>query len=318
MAEERCKKGAVNRVTMLVTTDGRWVLAGSAEFLDALGDPDPDYDAELFAVKNLGFIQYQTIDDLLVEIELHPRNVVLPALLAVQQRIASSPASLFRIKYLGTVWQSEISSSTEHTVARLSELCAAAFVPPPTDKYVVEQRDFSKLIERAEDPFCSIAQKWRMAFGYFDETVLPFAIKHDLLSRMIIIGVKRASGESVFRFIGNGFRWVGEDYIVRGVGDKVVDQPDKEYGAWVSEFYRSVAGSGQPRHDLVSAAIRWEDEPGKPFRVSRYERLLLPWRTSSDETFVTVSSRILNNAPSPETTSAPFGHSRRMKSARSS
>jgi hypothetical protein len=318
MVDERCKEEAVNRVTMLATADGRWVLAGSAEFLDALGDPDPDYDAELFAVKNLGFIQYQTIDNLLVEIELHPRNVVLPALLAVQQRIVSSPTSLFRIKYLDTVWQSEISSSTEHTVARLSELCAAAFVPPPTDKYVVEQQDFSRLFEREEDPFCSIAQKWRMAFGYFDETVLPFAIKHGLLSRMIIIGVKRRSGESVFRFIGNGFRWVGEEYIVRGVGDNVQDQPDKEYGAWVSEFYRSVAGSGQPRHDLVSAAIRWEDEPGKPFRVSRYERLLLPWRTPSDETFVTVSSRISKSAPSPDTESALRDHSRRMKSARSS
>jgi hypothetical protein len=318
VADARSKEEVVNRVTMLATADGRWVLAGSAEFLDALGDRDPDYDAALFAVKNLGFVQYQTIGDLLVEIELHPRNVVLPALLAVQQRIASSPASLFRIKYLDTVWQSEISTSTEHTVARLSELCAAAFVPPPTDKYVVERQDFSKLFEHAEDPFCSIAQKWRMAFGYFDETVLPFAIKHGLLSRMIIIGVKRRSGESVFRFIGNGFQWVGEEYLVKGVGDKVEDQPDKEYGAWVSEFYRSVAGSGQPRHDLVSAAIRWEDEPGKPFRVSRYERLLLPWRTPLDETFVTVSSRVLRNRSLSEASSALPSHSRRMKSARSS
>jgi hypothetical protein len=41
---------------MLITPDGGWVSPDSAEFYTALGDPDPDYDAINFAVKNLGFI----------------------------------------------------------------------------------------------------------------------------------------------------------------------------------------------------------------------------------------------------------------------
>ena len=41
----------MNRLSMLVTPNGQWVLAGSDEFLAALGDPDPDYDATSFAVK---------------------------------------------------------------------------------------------------------------------------------------------------------------------------------------------------------------------------------------------------------------------------
>ncbi len=52
----------MNRLTMLVTPDGRWVLEDSAEFLAALGDPDPDYDGASFAVKNLGFIKFQVLD----------------------------------------------------------------------------------------------------------------------------------------------------------------------------------------------------------------------------------------------------------------
>ena len=88
------------------------MLEDSAEFLAELGDPDPDYDAALFAVKNLGFIRFQFFDDSLIEIELHPQNVKLPALLAVQQQVLSSRVKLFRIRYFDTSWQSEITASS--------------------------------------------------------------------------------------------------------------------------------------------------------------------------------------------------------------
>src|SRR5271167_3373453 len=135
----------VKRLTMLVTSDGRWVIEDSAEFLAALGDPDPDYDAALFAVKNLGFIRFQILDSSIVEIELHPRNVQLPALLAVQQQLLSSQVRLFRIKYFDTAWHSEIMTASEPAISRLSELCAPAFAPQPTEKFLVEPRDYSTL-----------------------------------------------------------------------------------------------------------------------------------------------------------------------------
>jgi hypothetical protein len=124
----------VKRLIMLVTSDGQWVIEDSAEFLAALGDADPDYDAALFAVKNLGFIKFQILDDSLIEIELHPRNVQLPTLLAVQQQLLSSRAKLFRIKYFETSWVSEITSSSERAISRLAELCAPAFAPLSTEK----------------------------------------------------------------------------------------------------------------------------------------------------------------------------------------
>lgn len=124
----------MKRLTMLVTSDGRWVLEDSAEFLAALGDPDPDYDAALFAVKNLGFVRFQLFADSLIEIELHPHNVELAALLAVQQQIISNKAKLFRVKFFDLSWKSEIFSSAEHAVSRLSELCAPKFAPTPKEQ----------------------------------------------------------------------------------------------------------------------------------------------------------------------------------------
>ncbi len=279
--------------TMLVTPDGEWVSPNTPDFLAALGDPDPDYDAVLFAVKNLGFIKYQVIQHSIVEIELHPRNVELPALLAVQQRLLSSEVRLFRIKYFDTNWQSEISSSVEATIERLSELCTPTFTPPEAERFVVEPKDFSTLFDDDQNNLRPIAQKWRMAFGRFDPTVISLAITSKLLSRLMIVGVTPKRAEPIFRFIGDGHRWLGGKSHLNAIGEKVENQPDKEYGEWVTNFYKSVALSGQPRYDLVSAHLQYEDETGKPRRQVRYERLLLPWRTPSDEVFVTLCSKIV-------------------------
>ena len=84
----------MKRLVMLVTPTGQWVIESSDEFLAALGDPAPDYDAASFAVKNLGFIRFQILDQSVIEIELHPDTVELPALLAVQQQVNASNVPL--------------------------------------------------------------------------------------------------------------------------------------------------------------------------------------------------------------------------------
>jgi hypothetical protein len=277
---------------MLVTPDGRWVLEDSAEFLAALGDASPDYDAAAFAVKNLGFVKFQVLDQSVIEVELHPHNVELPALLAMQQQLLTSTVKLFRIKYFTTAWQSEILPAPDLAVSRLSELCAPRFAPASSDKFSAEPRDYRILFDNAETPLGLMAHKWRMSFGSFDPTVISFAIKHQLLSRMMIVGVTPGQSDPVFRFIGDGFKWLETDYQFYGLGESILNQPDKEYGSWVAEFYKSVASNGQPRYDVVSAAI--QAQPAKPsLFMTRYERLLLPWRTPSEEVFVTLSSKKL-------------------------
>ena len=303
--------------TMLVTPNGGWVSPNSAEFYTALGDPDPDYDTIMFAVKNLGFIKFQVIQHSIVEIELNPRNVELPSLLTVQEQLLSSKVKLFRIKYFDKTWQSEISSSAESTIERLSHLCAPTFTPVPTDRFLVEAQDYRSLFDDKDCPFRPLVQKWRMSFGIFDPTVISLAVNHQLISRMMVIGVKPRERDPVFRFIGDAHRWLGRNFYASSIGDKVQDQPDKEYGEWVSEFYKSVATTRQPRFDLVTASLQFENEPGAPRRVVTYERVMLPWKTPSEEVFITLCSR--NMAAKTSGSMAPsFDSSPVRKSARSS
>ena len=296
-------------MSMLVTADGQWVFEGSAEFFTALGDSNPDYDAPAYAIRNLGFIKFQILGGSVVEVELHPRNVQLPALLAVQQQLLSSRVRLFRIKYLDMEWKSEILSSADLTITRLSELCTPDFIEPYSERFTSSKQDYGILLRDGDNPLSPIMQKWRTSFGYFDPTLISFAIRHKLLSRMMIVGIKSRNSDPRFRFIGDGFRWLEDDYQYIGIGERIENQPDKEYGAWVAEFYKSVASTGQPRYDFVKAAIQLAP-PKKGLFVTRYERLLLPWRTSSAEVFVTLSSQKRLDEPSvdlgPPKSSEPF------------
>jgi hypothetical protein len=295
----------LERLTLLVSPDAEWLLADSAEFFDALGDPNPDYDAVGFAIKNLGFIKFESLSESVLEIELHPRNVDLPALLAVQEKVLSSSATLFRIKYFDTGWQSEISSSPEHTITRLSELCAPVFSPPATERFLVEHRDYATLFADEGNPLRTLVQKWRVSFANFDPSIMSLATAHGLLSRMMVIGIKRHNPDPIWRFIGDGHKWIGSQYHMTGIGDRVENMPDKEYGGWVNEFYKTVAMSGTPRYDHITGQLQYENEPGKPRRLISYERLLLPWKTRSDEVLVTMCSKVLGTLSPADGTLSP-------------
>jgi len=289
----------VEHLTILVSPEGRWVLPGTADFFAALGDPDPDYDAVSFAVRNLGFIKYEVIRQSIVEIELHPRNVELPALLAVQQQLLSSDVRLFRIKYFETSWNSEILPSIEATISRLSELCAPHITPVSHDRFLVEPQDFGLLFEDERNKLRVMAQKWRVSFGHFDPNIITLAMNNELLPRLAIIGLKPRQQDPIWRFLGYDHRWIGGgNYLQAGLGEKVSNIPDKDYGEWASAFYRSVAESGRPRYDLITTSIQYQDQADKPWRPIRYERLLLPWKTPSDEVFVTMCSKLVGAAAS--------------------
>ena len=294
----------MNRLTMLVSAEGTWMLEDSTEFRAALGDPEPDYDGAAFAVKNLGFIKFQILDNSIIEIDLHPHNVEIPALLAVQQQVLTSQIKLFRLKYFDVSWKSEIICSAELAVARLSELCAPRFALSAEDRFLVEPQDYLRLYESEEGPLQLMAHKWRMSFGHFDPTVISFAIKHGLLSRMMIAGVTPSRPDPVIRFIGDGHaNWLENEYHFHAIGEKLENLPDKVYGGWLTQFYKNVACTGKPRYDYVTATI--QRQPGKYF--TRYERLLLPWKTPSDEILISLSSRGIETDSDAKSFSGPIG-----------
>jgi hypothetical protein len=178
---------------------------------------------------------------------------------------------------------------TERAFERLHDLYALAHLEDhrSSERFSATRQDHERLLNNSEHRLRPILQKWRMAFGVFDDTVLPFLARHGFLRRTVVVGVQPDSPDPVFRYVGDGFDWLGDkDFPYRAIGEKVVNQPDREYGQWVAEDYRQTALRKLPQLDRVNAALR--NRPGRTV----YDRLLLPWTTKSPEILVTVSSLV--------------------------
>ncbi|HEV2189280.1 MAG TPA: hypothetical protein VGR70_18870 [Stellaceae bacterium] len=107
-----------------VAPDGTWLRKGSDEFFVAVGDPNPDYNAPLFALKNLGFIEVRVVAGPLVNITLHPRNVASAALRSLQQWLLLFQFSSVKLNYLKDRWISEILTTPAQVICRLFEISA--------------------------------------------------------------------------------------------------------------------------------------------------------------------------------------------------
>jgi len=274
---------------MLVTSDGKRVLPETDAFFSTLGQLAPGTDPIGFAVRKLGFVKFQQFDDRVTVVEYDPESVGRCALLRAERRIGESRAGRFVVKKLGA--NCDVSLSAVEAIAQLRELRA-----PPREKtastarFAVEPRDCATLLRERDHPLSRLGWKWCECSGAFDSSFMGFARDIGVLPRLMIFGVKPRTEDVVFRFIGEGHDWLTRRCRADPIGEPVENQPDKEYGAWVGQFHRSVARTGEPRCDLVSATFRFAEE--LEYTV-RYERLLLPWKTASDETLVTVVSRVI-------------------------
>ncbi len=98
--------------------------------------------------------------------------------------------------------------------------------------------------------------------------------------------VARVAGERAeFVEVGRGYTAVAP-FVVKAIGTRVDEQPDHDYGAWISTCLLEAHHTRLPHLDLVEATI--VSPGGSPVRL-RYERLLLPW-SSSTAAFVSSAS----------------------------
>lgn len=107
----------------LITPDGRRLGGDNGEFLELLGEPDPELDSRLFDILDQGFIYWRT-SGALVDILVQAANVGRAAIDTALLLIDASDAKLFTINHLSQLgWRQESLVDTQTTCARLLELC---------------------------------------------------------------------------------------------------------------------------------------------------------------------------------------------------
>jgi hypothetical protein len=274
---------------LLVTSDGQRVLPETDAFFAALARLVPGSDPIDFAVRDLGFVKFHLSDRAVATIEFDPRSVDRRALLRAERQIRDCGATAFFVKAVGTVSDATPSLSAAEAVERLRELRAPPDRPASPGRFTVEPQDYANLLRRTDDPFCRLSRKWCASFGAFDTSVMSFVEENGLMPRLAVVDLSARDRTPVFRFIGDAHSWLTRQCRVNLIGEPVEYLPDREYGAWVSPFYEAVARTGEPRCDFISATLAVGTD--RPYDI-RYERLMLPWKTASDGSLVTMVSRV--------------------------
>ena len=88
---------AMQITTSMLSPEGEWLADGPA-LAAANGCTDADFNVAAFAVRNLGYIRFEAIENILLEIQFHPIHVTRRAIAAAQERIAAAPPGIFRLR----------------------------------------------------------------------------------------------------------------------------------------------------------------------------------------------------------------------------
>jgi hypothetical protein len=284
---------AIRTGSYVVSAIGEWFKESDQRLKNVIGLADPALDSIGYAIRNMGFIRLSHSNPHDVMITLHPRNGQSGAINSVTQYLGTLASGRFHVRHLGSDgWVSEILPDGASAAREIAALCDIEARATPQTRWYLTPVSLKTLSEGDGSPLKLMHQKWRISFGTFTESVFGFALRFNLLDRLILAGAKSGSNELAFRYIGDGMGTLhSEEFRFSAIGNSILQQPDKEYAEWVAAAYSDVAFSGVPRLDKIDAYL-----PGSlrgPW--VRYERLLLPWTMPTGEVLVSMNSRITSD-----------------------
>lgn len=274
----------MGQMDLLIDQAGQAWLNGSTALRHRLGQPSPDVDLAVYVVRNMGFARVRYRDGT-IRLTVRAGCIEFPTLENVVRMVLSESWRRIVIEQPDRIPSFEIYGQVEEAVARLKDLSVPSAALAPRDSFFNQELSLDRLGEAGQEPLRALMRLWRGRRGQLAPekilSLMPEALKPRVtLTRMTAAGLPR--NRALVEHIGPGFRVFDACWALSAVGRDLEEQPDPVYGARSARAYHEVAELGQPRLELVDAVI---DVPGRPVRRSRYDRLMLPFR-SRGEIFV--------------------------------
>lgn len=291
MARGVRRTGGPRKMQVSVSPEGAIYAPGTEAFFERIGYSNPDFDAGDYVVRNLGFVSISRRSQDRMMVRLRPSMVSGSALDSALRVLVAQDFSQGEIQHFGQDWTSEVWPNDPAMLHRLVELCEKnADMTEP--RFGAKPLQLDSLSDSEGNPLRPLFQKWRVSSSTFDDTTMPFLIGYGLDYRLMVM-TAQGSGEPLrFQFFGEGFKFYNARQKADVIGAPIDHQPDPEYGKWLAAQYSKVVDTGKPSLDYVTACIRSDTGPG---RRSRYERLLLPWRTADNRLLVTCASILISS-----------------------
>ncbi len=269
---------------LIVSPDGKIFYENSPNFLEYLGYFGRDVDLVAYAIKNLGFAAIATFPRY-TRIRFQPALFPAPCLQTVLEIILYNGESRFVLERVGTPFAPfEVIHNLNDAVARLISLQAATSetLEPPGSPTII-----GLSLDRIQDPKRIGMRKaldiWEQESRYVTTKNIS-QIREDTAFGNGGMAWMPDRDRCLIEAWPSSYRSYGENSCDDFIGRDIRDLPDSAYVVPTTRGYFTAAQHQTPRLELIEALVTRHD--GSRF-WSRYERLILPWRTSATDTFVT-------------------------------
>ncbi|HEV2676472.1 MAG TPA: hypothetical protein VGV37_18235 [Aliidongia sp.] len=292
------------QMDLLIDHAGHPWLNGSSALRHRLGRPSPDVDMAGFVVRDLGFARLR-LGQGKIRLTIRAGRLEFPTLEAVVRFLLKESWRRLVIEHSEPIPRFEIFGEVEEAVARLKDLSVPSAALARGNPYSSQELSLDRLGQSGQESLQALLHLWRARRGQLAPNQIIGLTPASLKPRITLARMRPSDGangsRALVEHIGPEYRAFDACWALNAIGRDLEDQPDPVYGAQSARGYHEVAALGQPRLELVDAVI---DVPGRPVKRSRYDRLMLPWR-SRGELFVSGASILRSSfALEPDETQA--------------
>ena len=258
----------------LIDEKGRMWDAGSRLLRQSLYLEGVEGDFQPALIDNLGFIGLSARGGRII-VRFNPKAVSKAAMGALYYWLSAHNSTRICLAYAPSKGEQryEIFASARAALLRMEALLDSEHQLHWTPLFWAQPGALDAL---PEHPFGALFDYWRATGGaYMESEYLP------LLNRFAgdrcVVFEPRPEGGFSFDRAGKGLDIPDEPARRALGGSRLDDISDREYAAWVADFYSAALESQEPRCDHICAYINWP-QAGRVER--KYTRLILPCRTS--------------------------------------
>jgi hypothetical protein len=281
---------------VFVSDTGQLLDVRPSELRWVLDYPKADFNVPGYAIRNLGFVWFKPEGNG-ARLKLRSDLFTKPCFERVVRLVLEHRIERLIIEHDSEGEPVEVLHNTNDIIARLDFLRGTTPGERPRESYILETLDLGRLRHVKRQRLADTFTAWVRSHGRLPRDLDPIKRAGAFGGGHLLVSLK-GRDQAIIQAWPQNIICYSPCESVGLIGRDLSDQPDTKFGQWAAKPYYEVVNQSSARLDLVEAVIC---PPNGPPLISRYERLLLPWRTSSGEfwvsgTSLTRSRRLLSSA----------------------
>jgi hypothetical protein len=264
---------------LLIDDQGELWRGDSRRLREAFDSPYSGGEFVEYAIKNLGFIAINVFGDS-CQARLRPGFVSERAAKSLLEWLDHTRVERMVVSIFEKDWQSELLRAAD-VPSRIERIVSQRQTARPED-CLARDLNISAIANR---PLLrDIFEAWpHVVEQYAPEAILTL-LRGIFDNRFVIVKIPTGSNNLVFHELGEGLLFSAyETWRCCAIGAPIEEQPDRNFGRWVAQTYRTAAAEALPRIEAIDAIMRW---PHSGRSRHRYKRVLFPFSGSSSPKFL--------------------------------